>query len=119
MNFEDELMVAGEKLRELMVARIDSNVPPPNAPATVRRKGHGLTLRDTFAYRESIECRTGESFVEVGVFDPDVARYVFYNEHGTSRIPPRPVFGPVFDGPGQKVIEELEAAIADMFLREI
>lgn len=35
--------------------KITSNVPPPNAPSTVRRKGSTGTLRDTGRLRQSID----------------------------------------------------------------
>lgn len=76
------------------------------------KKGHGLTLRDTWAYRESIEVRITPMSVEVGVFDPKIGEYVWWNEHGTKYIPPRPVFGPVADGPGETFLDELEDQIA-------
>ncbi len=121
MDLTEELQQAGEKYKTAIEARIDSGVPPPNAPRTIMKKGHGLTLRDTWAYRESIEVHTSPDGdgVEVGVFDPKIGEYVYWNEHGTKRIPPRPVFGPVADGPGEQILDELEEAIADRILEEI
>lgn len=34
---------------------IDAGVPPPNSPRTIRKKGHGRTLRDTLQMRNSIK----------------------------------------------------------------
>jgi len=116
-DFSPELRAIGEKFKTAIEARIDSGVPPPNAPATIMKKGHGLTLRDTWAYRESIEVRVDPSSVEIGVFDPKTAEYVFWNEHGTKKgIPARPVFGPVADGPGEEYLDELEEALADKII---
>ena len=106
-------------MKVALEARIDSGVPPPNAPATIMKKGHDLTLRDTWAYRESIEVRVTETEAEVGVFDPKIAEYVHFNEHGTKTIPPRPVFGPVADGPGEQFLDELEEAIADKIIENL
>ncbi len=119
LDFSPELQQAGEKYKAAIEARIDSGVPPPNAPFTIMRKGHGLTLRETWAYRESIEVRVNPSELEVGVFDPRVALYVYWNEHGTPTIPPRPVFGPVSDGPGEQILDELEEDIADKILESL
>lgn len=119
MDFSPELQQAGEKYKAAIEARIDSGVPPPNAPYTIMKKGHGLTLRETWAYRESIEVRVNPSEAEIGVFNPKIAAYVYWNEHGTSRIPPRPVFGPVSDGPGEKILDELEDAIADKIVENL
>jgi hypothetical protein len=113
LDFQPELQVAGEKYKAAIEAMTDSGVPPPNAPATIRKKGHGLTLRETWAYRNSIEVRATPDGVEVGVFDTKIGEYVWWNEHGTKRAPPRPVFGPVADGPGEYILDELESALAD------
>jgi len=117
--FETELVAAGIKFKAALEARIDSGVPPPNAPATIMKKGHGLTLRETRAYRESIEVRATPEGVEVGVFDPKIGEYVYWNEHGTKKIPPRPVFGPVADGPGEQILDDLEEKLADKLLEMI
>lgn len=113
VDFSEQLQATGDKFKAALEARIDSGVPPPNAPATIRKKGHGLTLRDSWDYRNSIEVHVDELVVEIGVFNPDIAKYVSMNEHGTQTIPPRPVFGPVADGPGEQYIDELEEALAD------
>jgi hypothetical protein len=117
-DFSKELDVAGQKYKVALEARIDSGVPPPNAPATIMKKGHDLTLRDTWAYRNSIDVRVTPTEAEIGVFDPNIAEYVYFNEHGTKTIPPRPVFGPVADGPGEQFLDELEEAIADKMIDE-
>lgn len=116
IDFSPELKLIGEKFKAALEARIDSGVPPPNAPATIMKKGHDLTLRDSWAYREKIEVRVTPTELEVGVFDPRIAQYVFWNEHGTRQIPPRPVFGPVADGPGEEYLDELEEALADKII---
>jgi len=119
IDFQPELQVAGEKYKAALEAKIDSGVPPPNALRTIMRKGHDLTLRDTWAYRNSIEVHVTPESAEIGVFDPKIGEYVFWNEHGTKIIPPRPVFGPVADGPGEQFLDELEADIADKIIEEI
>lgn len=47
------------QLGEMMVAAvrktIDSDVPPPNKPSTVRQKGHGLTLRETWQMYNALD----------------------------------------------------------------
>lgn len=115
-DFSAELQNAGQKIKEAIEARIDSGVPPPNSPVTIIRKGHDLTLRDTWSYRESIEVHTKDDGVEIGVFDTKIGEYVYWNEHGTKRIPPRPVFGPVMDGQGEAILDELEKNLADKIL---
>jgi hypothetical protein len=117
LDFSPELQLTGARYKAALEARIDSGVPPPNAPATIMKKGYDLTLRDSWAYRESIEVRVTPTELEVGVFDLEIARYVFWNEHGTKKIPPRPVFGPVADGPGEEYLDELEEALAEKIIR--
>lgn len=117
-DFSVELDQTAQKFKVALETCIDSNVPPPNAPATIMKKGHDLTLRDTWAYRNSIDVRVTPTEAEIGVFDPKIAEYVYWNEHGTKTIPPRPVFGPVADGPGEQFLDELEEAIADKIIEE-
>lgn len=120
IDISADLQDAGNKFKEAIEARIDSGVPPPNAPATIMRKGHDMTLRDTWTYRESIEVHTTPEGVEIGVFDPKTAEYVFWNEHGTKKgIPARPVFGPVADGPGEQILDELAEKLADKIIEKL
>jgi len=119
-DFSDEMEEAAKRLKDALVARIDSGVPPPNAPSTVKRKGHDHTLIDTGEFKNSIEIKVGPDSFEVGVFDPEVADRAFMNEHGTAYIPARPVFGPTADGPVvQKILDDLEEKIADRFDLEL
>lgn len=117
-DFSVELDQTAQKFKAALEKCIDSNVPPPNAPATIMKKGHDLTLRDTWTYRNSIDVRVTPTEAEIGVFDPKIVEYVYWNEHGTKTIPPRPVFGPVADGPGEQFLDELEEAIADKIIEE-
>lgn len=119
MDFTEEMERAATKFKEVIEDKIDSGVPPPNAPSTIKKKGHDKTLRDTYDFRNSIETRIEPDSFEVGVFDPEIEKYVFINEHGSTTIPPRPVFGPVWDGPGQAILDELEAECADKIEAEI
>lgn len=120
MDFSDEMEEAATQLKDALVARIDSGVPPPNAPSTVKRKGHDHTLIDTGEYKNNIEIKVEPDSFEVGVFDPEIAERAFINEHGTVSIPARPVFGPIADGPvGQRILDGLEEKIADRFDLEL
>lgn len=44
----------GEQMVKAIQARIDSNIPPPLAPATVKKKGHDLALVDTGQMKAAI-----------------------------------------------------------------
>ncbi len=116
LDYAPELQEAAQKFKAAIEQRIDSGVPPPNAPATIMKKGHDLTLRDSWSYRESIEVQVTPESAEIGVFNSEIAEYVYHNEHGTEKIPPRPVFGPVADGPGEEILDDLEGKIADKII---
>lgn len=45
----------GKMMVQAVQKKIDSGVPPANAPLTVARKGHGRTLRDTLQMRNAIK----------------------------------------------------------------
>lgn len=44
----------GKRVVKLVQAKIRSNVPPPNAPSTVEKKGHSQTLIDTETMLKSV-----------------------------------------------------------------
>ena len=59
----------------------------PLAPATIRRKGHGLTLRHTFAMMgASIARSLRGAGISLSVETP----YAHFHLHGTKYHPPRP-----------------------------
>ncbi len=77
-------------LRNDIIEKINSNIPPPNAPSTIKAKGSSHTLIDTGEMRRSIDFRViGESDemseVSIGIFEEDIARYAIANEFGSSR----------------------------------
>jgi len=113
MDFTPELEVAAQSFKTAWQATIDAGVPPPNAPTTIMKKGHGLTLRETWAYREGIKTKVFSDGAEIGPDDPEISEYVYYNEHGTVDTPARPACGITVDGPGEKILDELENDIAD------
>jgi hypothetical protein len=44
----------GERMVKAMIARINSNIPPPLSPVTIKRKGHDLALVDTGTMRDAL-----------------------------------------------------------------
>lgn len=46
---------AGKMMVAALKDTIDRGVPPPNAPSTIRKKGHGRTLRDTLQMRDALK----------------------------------------------------------------
>ena len=51
---KEALSNVGEKVKDLIVNKIDTLSSPPLAPATIRKKGHSKPLIDTRKLRESI-----------------------------------------------------------------
>lgn len=51
---KDFFTLLGMKIQSLMVANIDSNMPPPNSPATIAQKGSSHTLFSTGILKKSI-----------------------------------------------------------------
>lgn len=45
----------GKMMVDAVRQTIDSTVPPPNKPSTVKQKGHGLTLRETWQMYNAID----------------------------------------------------------------
>ncbi len=103
------------KLENAVIEKILCNVPPPNAPATIRKKKSSGTLRDTGEMLGHVTHRqTGDEGIlrgEVGLFEEDLAKRAEWNEYGTDRIPARPFLRPAID-------ETIDAA-ADQMAEEI
>jgi hypothetical protein len=55
MDPKRALGIIGAKAKALVQAKIASNIPPPNAPSTIARKGSTRTLIDTGQLRQGIE----------------------------------------------------------------
>lgn len=111
------------KIENAIVKKILSNVPPPNAPSTIRQKGSSKTLVDTgemvghVTHRQTIKC--GQIVGEIGIFDPEVAKRARYNEYGTRDIPARPFLRPAFDETAPKAAEEMANEIWDQIKKQM
>ena len=53
------LELMGQRMVGQVQARMSAGIPPPNKPATVRRKGSSTPLIDTGVLRSSVTYRTG------------------------------------------------------------
>ncbi len=99
------------KLENAVIDKILSNVPPPNAPATIRQKHSSGTLRDTGEMLGHVTHKQTEAEGvlrgEVGLFEEDLAKRGEWNEYGTDRIPARPFLRPAVD-------ETIDAAAEQM-----
>ena len=81
---------AGVKLRNKIIEKINSNIPPPNAPSTIKAKKSTHTLIDTGTMRRSIDTQViqeDEESIDVasGIFEEGVAQYAIANEYGSVR----------------------------------
>lgn len=54
INVKDALGLVGLRHQDQIKNKIDTNIPPPNAPATIAAKGSSRTLIDTGAMKNSI-----------------------------------------------------------------
>lgn len=111
------------KIENAVVKKILSNVPPPNAPSTVRQKGSSKTLVDTgemvghVTHRQTI--KSGQIIGEIGIFDPEIAKRARYNEYGTRDIPARPFLRPAFDETAPKAAEDMANEIWDQIKKQM
>jgi len=113
LDFKPELEQLGQWFKEAIQATIDSSMPPPNSPRTIRRKGHGRTLIDTRKLWESIAVEVSDGVIHIGVLDPKVAKYAQYVHDGTRTIPPRPFIAKTVDEEGDKIFDRFEEAVLD------
>jgi HK97 gp10 family phage protein len=80
---------AGKHIVELIKQKIMSNVPPPLAEATIKRKGSDRTLIDTGAMLSQVSSEVvSDTEVKAGVIG-DRADIAKFQEFGTSTIPER------------------------------
>lgn len=81
----------GKTLEGMMVERIESNIPPPNAKSTIKQKGSSLALVASSDMINAIETQVrDENTVDVGIWG-DLATRAVINEFGAPRagIPER------------------------------
>jgi len=99
------------KMEASVVKELGSNIPPPNAPATIRRKGSSKTLIDTGVMMRQVSTKISGSgpnlLGEVGFFDEENAQKAVWNEYGTRFIPARPFLRPGVDKAYEKALNEM------------
>ena len=81
---------AGVNLRNEIVKKIHSNIPPPNAPSTIKAKKSSKTLIDTGEMWRSVDTQViqeDESTIDVasGIFEEEIVKYAIANEYGSVR----------------------------------
>ncbi len=111
------LQAAGDVMRDAILATIDSNIPPPNAPATIAKKGSSKTLFDTGEMYGSVESELRDSgkAVAVGVMGSEEAGIkAIVNEFGVpeKNIPSRPFMRMTIDN--KKNIDNANNAFSEV-----
>ena len=125
------------KIETAIVKKMLSNIPPPNAESTIKKKKSSKTLVDSgelvghVTHRQTVV--RGDIIGEVGIFNEELAKRAHYLEEGViwahrpvvkadaenreeeeSRewfIPPRPFLQPAHDATAPKAAEEMAEEI--------
>jgi len=117
IDFRGPMERALLKIEKAVVDEINSGVPPPNAPSTIKRKKSSKTLIDSSEMLKHVDHKiTGEGLNlkgSVGFFDEENAKKARINEEGTKdgRIPPRPFLVPGFDKAAPNAADEMAEEI--------
>lgn len=123
------------KIEAAVVKKIQSGVPPPNAPSTIKRKKSSKTLIDSGEMMRHVSHKiSGEGINlrgEVGFFDEENAKKARINEEGASwtidtkkgstqiTIPARPFLRPAYDESSPAALDELAEDIYKQVEREL
>lgn len=125
IDFRGPMERALLKIEKAVVDEINSGVPPPNAPSTIKRKKSSKTLIDSSEMLKHVDHKiTGEGLNlkgSVGFFDEENAKKARINEEGTKdgRIPPRPFLVPGFDKAAPKAADEMAEEILAQIERDL
>ena len=125
IDFKGPMERALLKIEKAVVDEINSGVPPPNAPSTIKAKNSSKTLVDSGEMRNHVDHKiTGEGLNlkgSVGFFDEENAKKARINEEGTKdgRIPPRPFLVPGFDKAAPNAADEMAEEILAQIERDL
>jgi hypothetical protein len=98
--FVAQILSDGEFVVQKMKDYFDSNSWAPNAPNTIRLKGHSKVGIETGGMRDSIAVREGGGVGDFSILvgpDPSYQQILIWFEGGTTRQPPRPLIEPTFE----------------------
>jgi len=121
---EEDFQKIGGRYANAVRMKIASNTPPPNAPSTIDRKGHGQTLIDSGDLIMNVEFHveyTHENITDIyiGIFDEKIATYGYWNEMGIKR-PERSFMRSTFydkmDEVTNEFAESISKRIEDIFM---
>ena len=125
IDFRGPMERALLKIEKAVVDEINSGVPPPNAPSTIKAKNSSKTLVDSGEMRNHVDHKiTGEGMLlrgEVGFFDEKNAEKAQWNEYGTrdGHIPPRPFLRPAYDKSVGGAIDEMAEEVFAQVEKEL
>jgi len=108
-------------IKSLIVEAIDDGMPPPNAPATIAKKGFDHPLIETGEMRDSIETRTEDTAngitIHVGFYDEENAKKALFNNYGVpGHIPARPFISDTIDKNLDAIAEMASKELVDKIL---
>jgi hypothetical protein len=117
IDLKQPLENALNKLKNAAVAKVLSNIPPPNAPSTIKKKKSDHTLIDSGEMYGAIDTRIIESpgvlDGEVGIFEDNLAFRAIMNEQPEdmefpkTHVPARPFLRPSWDENIDQVTDEM------------
>lgn len=108
---------AADQVGKLLVDKVHERIAEGDpswqalAPSTIARKGSALHWKDTGRLEKHVkykkECSKVVPWAEVhvGVWDPGRSKIAKFNEFGTSKMPARPLFGPVLSENESEVLK--------------
>lgn len=114
------MIKTAEFVKSLIVKAIDDDIPPPNAPSTVERKGFDHPLVETGEMRDNVEYRIDGNTIRVGFFDETNALKAVVNNYGVpGKIPARPFMSATFDEHLDEISKVAMNEMADKILERV
>jgi hypothetical protein len=118
---------AANDLKTCIENKVLSGVDPPNAEATIKRKGSSLPLVDTGEMFANIEGRveqnsSGSLRIEAGIFEDageEVLEKAYSNEYGTKHIPERSFIRSTFDEEMDRISQEIFDKVFDHYYKKM
>lgn len=97
-------------LTNQIVRKVETNIPPPLSPETIKRKGSSVALYDTGEMFSQIDADIGKLSAKVGIIGSK-ASIAAYHEFGTVNIPERSFIRSTFNEEKGKVVKIIATEI--------
>lgn len=118
----------GAKFEQLLVTRIKEGDPgwAPLSAAWAEQKGHGNQWYYTGRMRSAMQYKVDDQVVYVGIIEPDtypesgenIAAVAVKLEYGTSQIPSRPLFRPIYHENEKDVVKMATEWVKEQIMKE-